>query len=118
MGGLYAASAQDYPTRPVTLIVAQPPGGGTDIIARIIPDRRSSTQLGQPFVVENRARRGHGGGHQRRRLMPRRTATRYLTGLTANMAVNPSLFAHLSYDPIRDFTPDEHARASFRSRWL
>jgi tripartite-type tricarboxylate transporter receptor subunit TctC len=61
--------AQDYPTRPVSVIVAQPPGGGTDIIARIIA-QQLSVQLGQP-----------------------------------NMAVNPSLFAHLTYDPIRDFTP-------------
>ena len=51
------ALAQDYPTRPVTVIVAQPPGGGTDIIARII-SQQLSVQLGQPFVVENRAGAG------------------------------------------------------------
>src|SRR5438105_2983928 len=47
-----AADAQAYPTRPVTLIVAQPPGGGTDIIARIIANQLN-IQLQQPFVVEN-----------------------------------------------------------------
>ena len=52
-----AVSAQDYPTRPVTVIVAQPPGGGTDIIARII-SAQLSAQTGQPFVVENRAGAG------------------------------------------------------------
>jgi hypothetical protein len=48
-----SALAQAYPARPVTIIVAQPPGGGTDIIARIIAGQLSQ-QLGQPFVVENR----------------------------------------------------------------
>jgi tripartite-type tricarboxylate transporter receptor subunit TctC len=97
------AVAQDYPTRPVTIIVAQPPGGGTDIIARIIA-QQLSVQLGQPFVVENRPGAGTVVGTA---AAAHSSADGYtlLTGLTANMAVNPSLFAHLSYDPIRDFTP-------------
>ncbi len=103
IGGLYAASAQDYPTRPVTLIVAQPPGGGTDIIARIIAQALSA-QLGQPFVVENRPGAGTVVGTAAAANAAPDGYT-LLTGLTANMAVNPSLFAHLSYDPIRDFTP-------------
>jgi len=95
--------AQDYPKRPVTIIVAQPPGGGTDIIARIIANALS-TQLGQPFVVENRAGAGTVVGTA---AAANATPDGYtlLTGLSANMAVNPSLFAHLTYDPIRDFTP-------------
>jgi tripartite-type tricarboxylate transporter receptor subunit TctC len=97
------ALAQDYPTRPVTVIVAQPPGGGTDIIARII-SQQLSVQLGQPFVVENRAGAGTVVGTA---AAANATPDGYtlLTGLSANMAVNPSLFAHLAYDPIRDFTP-------------
>jgi tripartite-type tricarboxylate transporter receptor subunit TctC len=99
----HPARAQTYPSRPVTIIVAQPPGGGTDIIARIIANQLSQ-QLAQPFVVENRPGAGTVVG----------TATAanaapdgytLITGLNANMAVNPSLFAHLAYDPIRDFTP-------------
>jgi tripartite-type tricarboxylate transporter receptor subunit TctC len=95
--------ADEYPTRPVTIIVAQPPGGGTDIIARIIAAQLSA-QLGQPFVVENRAGAGTVVGTA---AAANATPDGYtlLTGLIANMAVNPSLFAHLSYDPIRDFTP-------------
>jgi tripartite-type tricarboxylate transporter receptor subunit TctC len=98
-----SASAQDYPTRPVTVIVAQPPGGGTDIIARIIA-QQLSVQLGEPFVVENRAGAGTVVGTA---AAANSTPDGYtlLTGLSANMAVNPSLFAQLSYDPIRDFTP-------------
>ena len=97
------ALAQDYPTRPVTVIVAQPPGGGTDIIARIIA-QQLSVQLGQPFVVENRAGAGTVVGTA---AAANATPDGYtlLTGLSANMAVNPSLFAHLAYDPVRDFTP-------------
>jgi tripartite-type tricarboxylate transporter receptor subunit TctC len=96
-------AAQDYPTRPVTVIVAQPPGGGTDIIARIIANQLS-IQMGQPFVVENRAGAGTVVGTT---VAANATPDGYtlLTGLSANMAVNPSLFAKLSYDPIRDFTP-------------
>jgi tripartite-type tricarboxylate transporter receptor subunit TctC len=98
-----SVSAQDYPTRPVTVIVAQPPGGGTDIIARIIA-QQLSVQLNEPFVVENRAGAGTVVGTA---AAANAAADGYtlLTGLSANMAVNPSLFAHLSYDPIRDFTP-------------
>ena len=93
IGGLYAASAQDYPTRPVTLIVAQPPGGGTDIIARIIAQALSA-QLGQPFVVENRPGAGTVVGTAAAANAAPDGYT-LLTGLTANMAVDPSLFAHL-----------------------
>jgi len=95
--------AQDYPTRPVTIVVAQPPGGGTDIIARIIANQLS-IQMGQPFVVENRAGAGTVVGTMFAANSPPDGYT-LITGLTANMAVNPSLFAKLSYDPIRDFTP-------------
>jgi tripartite-type tricarboxylate transporter receptor subunit TctC len=103
--GLFSSplSAQDYPTRPVTIIVPQPPGGGTDIITRIIA-AQLSTQLGQPFVVENRTGAGTVVGTA---AAANATPDGYtlVTGLSANMAVNPSLFANLSYDPIRDFTP-------------
>ena len=97
-----SAFAQDYPTRPVTVIVAQPPGGGTDIIARIIA-QQLSVQLGEPFVVENRAGAGTVVGTAAAANAAPDGYT-LLTGLSANMAVNPSLFGHLSYDPIRDFT--------------
>jgi tripartite-type tricarboxylate transporter receptor subunit TctC len=97
------ALAQDFPTRPVTIVVAQPPGGGTDIIARIMADQLSR-KLGQPFIVENRPGTGTVVGSAS---VANATPDGYtlLMGLTANMAVNPSLFANLPYDPIRDFAP-------------
>ncbi len=98
-----AARAQDYPTRPVTIIVPQPPGGGTDIIARIIGDQLGK-QLGQSFIVENRTGAGTVAGTLAAAKAPGDGYT-LLAGLTSNMAVNPSLYAHLGYDPIRDFAP-------------
>ncbi len=96
-------SAQEFPTRPVIIIVPQPPGGGTDIISRIIGNQLS-IQLGQPFVIENRTGAGTVVGTV---AAANAAADGYtlLAGLNANMAVNSSLFAKLSYDPIRDFAP-------------
>ena len=101
--GLTAASAQDYPSRPVTIIVPQPPGGGTDIISRIIGNQLS-TQLGQTFIVDNRT----GAGTVVGTVAAAKAAPdgyTLLAGLNANMAVNSSVYAKLDYDPIRDFTP-------------
>jgi tripartite-type tricarboxylate transporter receptor subunit TctC len=96
-------AAQDFPTRPVTIIVASTPGGGTDIISRIIADQLSK-QLGQPFVVENRPGAGSVTGTA---VAANAAPDGYTlqTGLNASMAVNPSLFPDLPYDPIRDFAP-------------
>jgi tripartite-type tricarboxylate transporter receptor subunit TctC len=96
-------AAQDFPTRPVTIIVASTPGGGTDIISRIIGEQLSK-QLGQPFVVENIA----GAGSLNGTVIAAKAAPdgyTLQTGLNASMAVNPSLFANLPYDPVRDFVP-------------
>jgi tripartite-type tricarboxylate transporter receptor subunit TctC len=98
-----SVSAEDYPTRTVTIIVGQPPGGGTDIVARIIADQLSK-ELGQAFIVENRSGAGTVVGTTAAAQAAPDGYT-LLTGLSANMAVNPSLFAKLPYDPIRDFTP-------------
>ena len=97
------AAAEDFPTRPVTIIVASTPGGGTDIVSRIIAEQLSK-QLGQPFVVENIA----GAGSLTGTVAAAKAAPdgyTLQTGLNASMAVNPSLFAHLPYDPVLDFEP-------------
>jgi tripartite-type tricarboxylate transporter receptor subunit TctC len=98
-----AAPAQDFPNRAITIIVPQPPGGGTDIISRIIA-QQLSVQLGKPVVVENKPGAGTIVGTQ---AAAKSSPDGYtlLAGLTANMAVNPSLFKTLPYDPVRDFTP-------------
>src|SRR3954470_12524468 len=90
--------AQTYPARPVTIVVPNAAGGGTDTVARLIGDQLAK-QLGQSFVVENRT----GGG-----MLVGTTAVAkaapdgytLLVGLNGNMTVNPSLFAKLPYDPV------------------
>jgi tripartite-type tricarboxylate transporter receptor subunit TctC len=98
-----AAAAEDYPTRPITDIVASTPGGGTDIVSRIVGEQLSK-QLGQPIVVENLPGAGALTGTV---VAAKAKPDGYTlqTGLTASMAVNPSLFANLPYDPVSDFEP-------------
>jgi tripartite-type tricarboxylate transporter receptor subunit TctC len=97
------AWADDYPSRPVTIIVASTAGGGTDILSRIMAEQLSK-ELGQPFVVDNRPGAGSVTGTE---VAAKAAPDGYTlqTGLNASMAVNPSLFANLPYDPIRDFAP-------------
>ena len=97
------ALAEDYPTRTITDIVASTAGGGTDIISRIYGEQLSK-QMGQPFIVENIAGAGSLTGTVQ---AARATPDGYIlqTGLNASMAVNPSLFSHLPYDPVNDFEP-------------
>ncbi len=96
-------AAQDYPTRPVTVIVPSTAGGGTDINARIIDDQLSK-ELGQPFITDDRPGAGSVVGTV---AAANATPDGYtlLAGLIADMAVNPSLFANLPYDPVKDFVP-------------
>jgi tripartite-type tricarboxylate transporter receptor subunit TctC len=96
-------AADEFPSRPVTIIVASTPGGGTDIVSRIAAEQLSK-QTGQPFVVENIAGAGSLTGTV---VAAKATPDGYTlqTGLNASMAVNPSLFANLPYDPVHDFTP-------------
>jgi tripartite-type tricarboxylate transporter receptor subunit TctC len=96
-------AAQEFPARPVTIIVPSTAGGGTDIIARIMADALAR-QLGQAFVIDNRP----GAGSLVGTVAAANAAPdgyTLLAGLNANMAVNPSLFPKLPYDPIRDFAP-------------
>jgi tripartite-type tricarboxylate transporter receptor subunit TctC len=97
------AAADDFPSRPINIIVAQTPGGGTDIIARII-GAQLAKQMNATVIIDNRPGAGTLVGTS---AAAKSTPDGYtmIAGLIANMAVNPSLYAHLPYDPIRDFTP-------------
>lgn len=99
----HPAAAQQYPARSIVIVVPQPPGGGTDIISRVIGNQLS-IQLGQPVIIENRTGAGTVAGTVAAAHAAPDGYT-LLAGLTANMAVNPSVYVNLAYDPIRDFTP-------------
>ena len=98
------ALAQDYPTRPITLVVPFPPGGTNNIMARAVADKLSQ-RLGQPVVVENRG--GGGAGTIATRQFMRSAPDGYtlLLAYTSNLASGPNLFPDVGYDPRKDFAP-------------
>src|SRR3954465_11725863 len=98
-----AAGAQEaYPSRPVRFILPFPPGGGTDILGRVIAERLSAN-LGQPVVTENR---GGAGGNVGAEAAARSTPDGYTIVLVApSIAISPSLYSKLNYDPVKDFAP-------------
>jgi tripartite-type tricarboxylate transporter receptor subunit TctC len=102
-----SANAQDragaWPDRPVRFIVAYAPGGGTDIIARVLAQRLGEV-FGQRFIVENRSGASGMVGAQ---LVARSEPDGYtfLVCAPAEIALNPNLFTDMSYDPLTDLTP-------------
>jgi tripartite-type tricarboxylate transporter receptor subunit TctC len=96
------ASALDYPTRPVRLIVGFPPGGPTDIFARLIADWLSK-RLGQPFVVENRPGAGSTIGVEAVVTAPADGYTLLLISTSA--VISASYYRNLSFDLTRDIAP-------------
>jgi tripartite-type tricarboxylate transporter receptor subunit TctC len=97
-----AARAADYPSRPITLVVPYAAGGGNDVIARIVAGRMS-TSLGQQIVVENH---GGAGGTIATRQVAKAAPDGYtLLIATSSLAINPSLYANVGYDPRKDFAP-------------
>ena len=98
-----AIAAEIYPAKPVRLIVPFPPGGGTDIIARLV-GQKFSAQVGQPLVIDNRGGANAIIGTDLAAKSPGDGYT-LLVVLPASMAVNPALYPNLPYDPLRDFAP-------------
>jgi len=101
--GSNGVHAQQYPTRPIRLIVAFPPGGSTDIIARVI-GQRLGERLGQQVVIDNR---GGAGGTIGTELAARANPDGYtLTmGTTSTHVVSVAVYSKLPYDPTKDFAP-------------
>ena len=97
------AGAQAYPTKPVRLIVAFPPGGSTDIIARIV-GQKLGERLGQQVVIDNR---GGAGGTIGTEIAARGSPDGYtLTmGTTSTHVIAAGVYAKLRYDPVKDFDP-------------
>jgi len=96
------AAAQDYPNRPIRLVVPQPPGGPTDIVARLVAQKLSE-RLGQQVIVDNRPGAGSNIGTDIVAKAPKDGYT--LVVGTVQHIVNPFLFSSLPFDAVKDFTP-------------
>jgi tripartite-type tricarboxylate transporter receptor subunit TctC len=95
--------AQDYPTKPITLVVPYAAGGGNDVMARIVGEKMSKT-LGQTIVVDNRP--GAGGALATRQVAKAAPDGYTLViGGTGSLAVNPTLLPNVGYDVRKDFAP-------------
>jgi tripartite-type tricarboxylate transporter receptor subunit TctC len=100
---LPATAQEKYPTRPITLIVPFPAGGGVDAVGRIVADKLSAA-LGQQVVVDNR---GGAAGVIGTRAAVKAAPDGYTLVMahTGTTSINPSLFTNVGYDPRKDFTP-------------
>lgn len=96
-------SAAGYPDHPITLIVPYAPGGGNDVLARAVAEPMSKS-LGQPVVIENR---GGAGGSVGTRQVAKAAPDGYTLGLggTGTLAIDPTLYPNVGYDPRKDFAP-------------
>jgi len=96
-------SAAGYPTRPITLVVPYAAGGGNDVLARAVAEPMGK-MLGQSVVVENH---GGAGGSIGTRLVAKAAPDGYTLGLggTGTLAIDPTLYANVGYDPRKDFAP-------------
>jgi tripartite-type tricarboxylate transporter receptor subunit TctC len=96
------SSTSNYPDRPISWIIPFPPGGAMDAIARVL-SRTMSQELGQSIVVENKP---GAGGNIGASFVAKAKPDGYTIMIVANgMAVNPSLYRNMSYNPIKDFQP-------------
>jgi tripartite-type tricarboxylate transporter receptor subunit TctC len=97
-----AAAQSDYPSRPVRILVPSSPGGGTDILARVLADHLSRSMGGQ-FFVENRPGAGQMIGIE---AVARAAPDGYTLLMAAStLAINPAMYRKVSYDALRDFAP-------------
>ncbi|MBR1266077.1 tripartite tricarboxylate transporter substrate binding protein [Bradyrhizobium sp. AUGA SZCCT0222] len=102
LGAVPTASAQGYPNRPVRVVVGFPAGGPTDVIARMVSQKLSDA-LGQQFFVENI---GGAGGNTASGQVARATPDGYtVMVVSTGFVVNPSLYAKVPYDAVKDFAP-------------
>ncbi len=98
-----AMAQEKYPSRPVTLVVPQAPGGANDAIARIVAQKLTE-QLGQQFIVDNRP---GAGGNIGTAAAAKARPDGYTLLLTVNSAhvINPALYKSTGFDPVKDFEP-------------
>ena len=97
------ASAQDFPNRPITLVIPFPAGGSTDLVGRLVAQKMSEG-LGQQVIVDNR---GGAGGNLGSAAVAKAAPDGYtlLMGTVATHALNPAVYTKISYDAAKDFAP-------------
>lgn len=98
-----SAQAQNYPSKPITLIVPFPAGSTTDLVGRILQDELAKA-VGQTVVIDNR---GGAGGSVGTEAVARSAPDGYtlLMGTIGTHSINPAVYAKINYDPIKDFEP-------------
>ena len=95
-------AAQEYPAKQIRLVVPFPPGGGSDIIARVVAQKLTGS-LGQPVVVDNRA---GASGNIAAEIVAKSPADGYtLLFGNSSLSISPAVFSKLNYDPVKDFIP-------------
>ena len=98
-----AAFAQNWPTKPVTVIVSFPPGGDTDALARVFAEKLAA-RIGQQVIVENRTgASGNIGSEMVAKAAP--DGYTLLLGFDGTLVVNPNTFPKMPFDPVKDFAP-------------
>lgn len=110
LGQATRASAQEWPTRPIRLVVTFPPGGASDIVARVLADFMTP-RLGQRVVVDNRPGAGGTLAAQHVSQQPADGYTLMLAN-TAPIVTSPPVYANPGYDPVRSFTHVAHIGAT------
>jgi len=102
LGFTASAAAQSFPSKPVRIVVGLAPGGGTDIITRLVGQKLGAA-INQQVIVDNRP---GAGGNIAAELVARAAPDGYtLIVVTASHAVNPAIYKKMAYDPIKDFSP-------------
>lgn len=99
----FGAQAQQWPSKPIKMVVPFTAGGSTDTVARIISEKLTA-RLGQPVIVENKAGAGGAVGSDFVAKSPADGYT-YLVGTSSTMAIAPWVYTKLPYNPTRDFAP-------------
>jgi tripartite-type tricarboxylate transporter receptor subunit TctC len=99
-----AGAADDYPNRPIALVIPLPPGGTNDIMARAVADKMSAS-LGQRIVIENRNAGGSGTVGTREVAHAAPDGYTIILGYTSTLATGPHLYQNVGYDPRQDFAP-------------
>ena len=97
-------AADDYPNRPITLVIPLPPGGTNDIMARSVADKMSIA-LGQQIIVESRNAGGSGTVGTRQVAHATPDGYTIILGYTSTLATGPNLYKNVGYDPRKDFAP-------------